>query len=365
MDGMASMTTDRPAVTAPPANRRRLILSAVIVTVLGVLAYYAYGYITTGRFFETTDDAYIQADMVTVSARVAGQVGAVAVGDNQTVRAGDVLVQLDDRDLQVAVAQAAADIASAEADITALRAQIQAQSSAIQAADADVTVADSASGFARAETQRYSDLVRTGTGSIQRAQQADADAKGRQASAARARAGAQSARQQIAVLAAQLGRANAALMRARAAQDQAKLNLSYATIKAPSDGAVGDRTVRAGQYVQPGTRLLNVVPMQQGLYVTANYKETQLAEFCAGQEVTLTLDMLGGRPFRGVVDSLAPGSGSTFALLPPENATGNFTKIVQRVPVRIRLLPDARLAQLRPGLSVTAGVDTRTACAAK
>ena len=314
---------------------------------------------------ESTDDAYIQADVVAVSARVSGQVAEVRAGDNQVVHRGDVLLRLDDRDLQVAVSQAAADVASAEADVAALRAQLQAQASAIQAADADVAQADSARVFARSETARYSDLVRSGTGSVQRAQQADADAKGRDAAASRARATAQSARQQTQVLAAQFGRAQAAVLRARATQDQAKLNLSYGTITAPADGAVGDRTVRAGQYVQPGTRLLDVVPMAENLYVTANYKETQLAKFCAGQEVAVDLDMLGGQPFRGVLDSLSPGSGSTFALLPPENATGNFTKIVQRVPVRIRLAPDSRLARLRPGLSVTAAVDTRTACAAK
>ena len=163
------------------------------------------------------------------------------------------------------------------------------------------------------------------------------------------------------MLQAQLGRAQAALLRAQAAARQAELNLSYAVITAPADGAVGDRTVRAGQYVQPGTRLLSLVPMDAGLYVVANFKETQLAQMGVGEQVTLDVDMLGGKGLRGTVDSLAPGSGSTFALLPPENATGNFTKIVQRVPVRITLLPDERLAQLRPGLSVTAGVDTRTA----
>ncbi len=363
MDGSQPAVAVRPQ--ASPASqagisRSRLLLLAGAVAVLGVLGFYGYGWWTQGRFMETTDDSYIQADMVAVSARVGGQVGAVNVADNQVVQAGDVLVTLDDRDLQVAVAQAAADVASAQADVSALQAQVQAQGSVIAAANADVSVADAATGFARADASRYSDLVRSGTGSVQRSQQADADAKGRDATAARARAAAQTARQQTAVLAAQTGRAQAALLRARAALDQARLNLSYGTIVAPVAGSVGDRTVRAGQFVQPGTRLLDVVPMGESLYVTANFKETQLGRIAVGQAATLDLDMLGGAPFRGVVDSLPPGSGSTFALLPPENATGNFTKIVQRFAVRIRLLPDPRLVRLRPGLSVTASVDSRT-----
>ncbi len=363
MDGSQAISAEPPQLT-PVRNRTsrsRIVLLAGAALVLLALGHYGYGWWTEGRFIETTDDAYVQSDMVAVSARVGGQVSDVAVADNQIVHAGDVLVKLDDRDLQVAVAQASADVASAQADLTALQAQTQAQGSVIAAANADVTLADAATGFARAESTRYSDLVRSGTGSVQRAQQADADAKGRDAAATRARAAALTARQQTAVLAAQTGRAQAALLRAGAALDQARLNLSYGTIVAPVDGSIGDRSVRAGQFVQPGTRLLDVVPMGQNLYVTANFKETQLARISVGEAVTLDLDMALGAPFRGVVESLPPGSGSTFALLPPENATGNFTKIVQRFSVRIRLLPDPRLAQLRPGLSVTAAVDARTA----
>jgi len=272
-----------------------------------------------------------------------------------------VLARLDDRDLQAALAQARADVAAAEADIQSSQAQLRLQASTIAATDADVASADASAAYAKFEFTRYSDLVRTGTGSVQRAQQAEADIKGRDAAAAHARAAAEGARQQVTVLQAQLGRGAAALLRAKAVADQAALNLSYATITAPVDGAVGDRTVRAGQYVQPGSRLLDVVQMDAGLYVTANFKETQLARMGVGEAVRVDVDMLGGEPLRGTVDGLAPGSGATFALLPPENATGNFTKIVQRVPVRVRLDPDARLPQLRPGLSVTASVDTRTA----
>ncbi len=371
MDGSQQITSERPLVSEAPldagvqakprSTRKRLLIAAAALAALLGAGYYGYGWWTTGRFLEATDDAYVQADMVAVSSRIAGQVAEVLAGDNQRVRRGDVLARLDDRDLQVALAQARADAASATADIQSLQAQLRLQGSTIAAADADVASADASAAFAKADFARYSDLVRTGTGSLQRAQQAEADIKGRDAAATRARAAAEGARQQVAVLQAQLGRAQAALLRANGATDQAALNLSYATITAPTDGAVGDRTVRAGQFVQQGTRLLDVVPMGPGLYVIANFKETQLARMGAGEAVRLDVDMLGGEPLRGTVDSFAPGSGATFALLPPENATGNFTKIVQRVPVRIRLDADPRLSQLRPGLSVTAAVDTRTA----
>ena len=352
--------TDLTLVKSRPTRRRVLLAGAALALLLGA-GYFGYGWWTTGRFLESTDDAYIQADIVTVSSRVAGQVAEVPVGDNQRVHRGDVLARLDDRDLQAALAQARADVAVAEADIQSAQAQLRLQASTITAADADVASAEASAVYAKADFARYSDLVRTGNGSLQRAQQAESDIKGRDAAGARARAAAEGARQQVTVLQAQLSRSQAALLRAKAVADQAGLNLSYATITAAVDGAVGDRTVRPGQYVQPATRLLNVVPMDSALYVVANFKETQLARMGVGEMVQLDVDMLGGEPLRGTVDSLAPGSGSTFALLPPENATGNFTKIVQRVPVRIRLDADARLSQLRPGLSVTASIDTRTA----
>ncbi len=373
MDGSQPVTAERPLASHfPPSDvdaqppkargsRKRLLLAVAALVLVTGGGYFAYGWWADGRFMMETDDAYVQADMVAVSSRVAGQVAEVPAGDNQRVRKGDVLARLDDRDLQAALAQARADVAAAEADIQSSQAQLRLQASTIAATDADVASADASAAYAKFEFTRYSDLVRTGTGSVQRAQQAEADIKGRDAAAAHARAAAEGARQQVTVLQAQLGRGAAALLRAKAVADQAALNLSYATITAPVDGAVGDRTVRAGQYVQPGSRLLNVVPMDAGLYVTANFKETQLARMGVGEAVRVDVDMLGGEPLRGTIDSLAPGSGATFALLPPENATGNFTKIVQRVPVRVRLDADARLSQLRPGLSVTASVDTRTA----
>ena len=372
MDGSNPVTAERvnvthaaPAVFAQSKRRpswaKRTLLAAAGLAVLAGGVNYGVRWWTDGRFTVETDDAYVQADMVAVSSRVAGQVSEVLVGDNQLVHRGDVLLRLDDRDLIASTDVAQADVASAKADIAGLMAQLQLQGSTVSAADADVASADAALTFAKAEQARYADLVRTGSGSLQRSQQAEADIRGREAAAARARAMAEGTRKQVIVLHAQLGRSQAVLLRNEAAARQAALNLSYATVAAATDGAVGDRSVRAGQYVQPGTRMLNVVPMAEQLYVVANFKETQLARMGQGEVAAIDIDMLGGAPLRGVVDSLAPGSGSTFALLPPENATGNFTKIVQRVPVRIRLLPDERLAQLRPGLSATVTVDPRTA----
>ncbi len=360
MDG--STTPQKLSTAAPPRRMgRKLMLAGVALGVLVGAGFYGWQWWTVGRFTETTDDAYVAADMVPVSSRLSGQVARVLVVDNQMVHTGDVLATIDDRDLAAALDLARADVASTAADADALQAQLAQQSSTIAAAEADLSSAEAGLVLARADLTRYTDLLRTGASSQQRQQQAEADIRAKEAAVNHARSTVDGARQQVIVLQAQVARSRAQQARARANLRQAELNLSYATITAPSDGAVGDRSVRAGAYVQPGTRLLNVVPMGAGLYVVANFKETQLAHMGVGEVADLELDQLPGRVLHGRIDSLAPGSGSTFALLPPENATGNFTKIVQRVPVRIRLDDDPALALLRPGLSVTASVDTRTA----
>ncbi len=349
--------------TAAPQKRRgrRLLLGLAVLAVVAGAGSYGWTWWATGRFVESTDDAYLTADMAPVSSRLAGQIAQVLVVDNQQVRIGDVLARLDDLDLAAAVDQARAEVASARADVDGGQAQLTLQTSMIVVAEADQVSAEAALVLARAEFARYTDLVRTGSGSVQRQQQAEADIRAKEAAVARARAGVVAARQQVSVLRAQVARNQAQVLRTQAVARQAELNLSYADIRAPVDGVIGDRSVRPGAYVQPGGRLLSVVPMGAELYVVANFKETQLARMGAGESVTLDIDMLPGHPIRGRLDSFAPGSGSTFALLPPENATGNFTKIVQRVPVRIRLERDDALDQLRPGLSVSVSVDTRTA----
>ena len=355
------------STAAPPPRPRwgkRAALMVVALLLLGGGGTYGWHWWTTGRFLEETEDAYTAADAVAVSPRVAGQVREVLVRDNQPVEAGQVLVRLDDADLLVAQRVAAADLMAAEAEVAGLQAQIALLPSAVGQAEADVAAGEATVAFAQSDARRYQDLLRTGSGTVQRSQQADADIKSRQAALARSRAGLDSARGQAAVLQASLQGARAKADRARAAVQQAGLNLGYARITAPVAGAVGDRSVRPGQTVAAGTRLLDVVPMGRDIHVVANFKETQLARMAVGEQVTLTADMLPGTVLHGRIDSLAPGSGAQFALLPPENATGNFTKVVQRVPVRIVLdmtgLAADVVGRLRPGLSVIASVDTRT-----
>jgi membrane fusion protein (multidrug efflux system) len=361
---MSAAPPRAPAPAAPPPRRRRrLLVGVAAVAVLLGAGWYGKYWWTTGRFMESTDDAYTQADAVGIAPRISGYVSEVAVGDNERVHAGQLLARIDPRDYQAALDQARADVASAQADIRNADAQLSLQQATIAQAATDIAAAQAAVSFAEADYRRYTDLAHTGNGTVQRAEQADSDIRQKNAALAHARAAMNAAQQEVGVLNAQKARAEASLARAQAAAEQAQLNLSYTTITAPVDGAVGDRALRLGQYVSPGTRVMDVVPVGRDIYVVANFKETQLAEMWRGERVDISVDMLPGQVLHGRVDSLAPGSGAQFALLPPENATGNFTKVVQRVPVKILLdTQDARvLAKLRPGLSVIATVDVRTA----
>ncbi len=329
--------------TADNRRRRRrwLMALAAVVLVAGVGAG-GYWYLV-GRFYESTNDAYLGADSVTIAPKVAGYVAEVSVGDNQRVKAGDVLGRIDPRDYQTALDSATADLANARATAANIDAMLKEQQATIDQAAAAAT-------FAQQESTRYADLARTGAGSAQRQQQAQSDLAQRKATLAAAQA-------HIDVLKTQRQQADAMIAAKTAALDQAKINLSQTTITAPIDGMVGDRTVRQGQYVQAGTRLMSLVPMS-AVYLVANFKETQTGHMTAGQPVSVSVDAFPGQTIAGTVDSLAPGTGAQFALLPPENATGNFTKIVQRVPVKILLDPKNPItARLRPGLSVTATVD--------
>ena len=356
---LGTSSEDKPRGRA----RRRALLAILALAALAACGWFALDWWQNGRFLESTDDAYLASDAVAVAPRVAGQVAEVLVGDNQRVEPGAVLARLDDRDYEAALASARADLQSSQADQRVIAAQAAQVGAQVAEAQADVRSADAAAGFATAEARRYADLQRTGYGTVQRAQSTQADIVSREAGQARARAAQRSAEEQRDVLAAQAARADAQIARAAAAVRQAALNLGYTRVTAPFAGAVGDRQVRVGQYVQPGTRLLTLVPVGTGVYALANFKETQLARLRPGEKVRVVVDMLPGVALDGVVDSLAPGSGAQFALLPPENATGNFTKIVQRVPVRIELrdVPPSVLPRLRPGLSLTATADTRTA----
>ncbi|WP_312889652.1 HlyD family secretion protein [Methylobacterium sp. R2-1] len=322
----------------------------------------AYGWYwwTTGRFIETTDNAYLQSDKVVVSPRIAGMVAEVLVGDNQPVAAGQVLARLDDRERRILLTQAQAEVERDKAQLQGVAAALIQQKARIEGAEADVANTNAALTFSKQENERYRDLLRTGAGTVQRQQQAEADLHQRQAAADRAAASLDAARKQVESLRALEGAARASLEAAGAKAEQAQLNLDFTTITAPIRGVVGDRSVRLGQFVAAGTNLLTLVPMGRDLYLVANFKETQVGAMAAGQAVTLTVDALPGHVVRGRIVSFAPGTGAQFALLPPENATGNFTKIVQRVPVRIAIDPDdPLLGRLRPGLSVEASVYLR------
>jgi membrane fusion protein (multidrug efflux system) len=314
----------------------------------------------TGRFLESTDDSYTAADAATISPRVAGYVTEVDVTDNQSVRAGQVLARLDDRDARAAVDRAVANVAAAEAAIHDLDARLALQQSDIAQQNANIDADQAALTFSQQDYRRYTSLAQSGAGTVQSAQRAAYDIRDKTAHLTHDRAALQAATQQVNVLQAQREQAVASLQADRAALRQAQLNLGYTTMTAPIDGAVGDRSLRLGLYVQPGTAVMQIVPMGQRIYVVANFKETQLAHMARGQKAMVSVDGFPDHALHGVVDSLAPGSGAQFALLPPENATGNFTKIVQRVPVKIRLDADPLLDRLRPGLSVEATVDLRT-----
>jgi membrane fusion protein (multidrug efflux system) len=342
------------------ATLKRSALGVALVAALGVGVDRGYDYWKVGRFEESTDNAYVQADYTTVAPKISGYVTEVLVQDNEKVKAGQVLARIDDRDFRVALDQANADVEAAEATLRNIAAQIAQQQSVIAQGKADLASAQASLSYAEADNRRYSDLVKTGYGTVQRAQQAETALKEKGAELAHYRAGLLVAERKIDVLHSDRARAEAARDRSFANRHQAELNLSYTTISAPVDGTVGSRALRVGQYVQAGTALMAVVPLH-AVYVVANYKETQLTRVRPGQPAAIEIDTFPGVTLRGHVDSLSPASGLEFALLPPDNATGNFTKIVQRIPVKIVLDDDELAGLLRPGMSVEPTIDTRGA----
>jgi membrane fusion protein (multidrug efflux system) len=347
---------------APPAPRksrlRPLLFAAVGLAAVAAGAAYGREYWTVGRFLVSTDDAYVQADNTIVAPKVAGYIAEVRVGDNEAVKAGQTLAEIDDRDFRAALDAARADVAAALATIESKRATLAAQASVIAGAEATLEVDRANLGFAGEENKRYATLAASGYGTVKNAQQASANIAAARAALARDAAAAQTARDQSEVLKAAVAQAQAEYERAEAARAQAELNLSYTRIVAPVDGVVGARSLRVGQYVQAGTQLMAVVP-DASAYIVANYKETQLGQVKAGQRAEVEIDAYPGRVFHGHVDSLAPASGQEFALLPPDNATGNFTKVVQRIPVKI-VLDGVSADVLRPGMSVTPSIDLRS-----
>jgi membrane fusion protein (multidrug efflux system) len=342
---------------------KRTALGLALVSGIAVGADYGYRYWTVGRYLEATDDAYVKADYTTVAPKISGYIAEVLVGDNERVSAGQVLARIDERDFRAALDQVHADVEAAEASIRNLDAQIALQQSVIDQAKAGIVATEASRAFADEDHARYRELMKTGYGSVQRAQQAAATLREKTAQLQGQRAGLAAAQRKIEVLTTERAKAEAQRDRSRAAERQADLNLSYTTIAAPVDGSIGARSLRVGQYVQAGTQLMAVVPLH-AVYIVANFKETQLTHVRGGQPVAVAVDTFPGAKLKGHVDSLSPASGLEFSLLPPDNATGNFTKIVQRIPVKIVLDDDALAGLLRPGMSVEPTVDTRPAVVA-
>ncbi|SON55390.1 Multidrug resistance protein MdtN [Hartmannibacter diazotrophicus] len=350
-----------PDVVAPKRTSifKKALMAAGAVAVVAAGAYYGHDYWTVGRFQVSTDDAYIQADSSAIAPKIPGYIAKVLVADNQPVKAGQVLATIDSRDYAALLDQARATVESARATVAGKQAALETQSSVIAAAQASIDIDHANEAFADQNDKRFSSLASNGYAPVQSAQQAAAEIAANRATTARDTAALQGAKDQVNVLKAELAQAKADLARDLAAQRQAELNLSYTTIVAPIDGIVGNRTLRVGQYVQAGTQLMTVVPTS-AVYIVANYKETQLTDVRPGQRVDIDVDMFPGHVYHGRVQSIAPASGQEFALLPPDNATGNFTKVVQRIPVRIVLDGDsAASGDLRPGMSVQPSIDTK------
>ena len=345
-------------------KRALLVLGAALITAAAGTTW-----ILTPRAVVSTDDAYVRADVSTVAPKIHGLVATIAVQDNQRVRANDILVRIDPEEYQARLQVARGDLAAAHANVQAqqaalakLDAEQRLDAATIRATATAIRAADAETSRAGLDKTRFDELAAKGAVARRDADRARATASAAAAESARSRAALDVSRAQLDVttgrraeLLAALAQANAAVLRAEGALSLAEQDLAHCTIRAPVDGVIGDRQVQQGDYVQPGSALLSLVPMRS-LYVTANFKETQTARMRPGQPADISVDALNGETLHGTVDSIAPGSGSQFALLPFEPGTGNFTKIVQRVPVRIHLDATEALANLRPGLSATVRV---------
>ncbi|MGO4001066.1 MULTISPECIES: HlyD family secretion protein [Pseudomonas] len=340
------------------SSRQKLTGATAAVLAVGALVYL----LAPGVFGRTpqqsTNDAFVSADFTLVAPRVAGFIKEVLVEDNQQVKAGQLLALIDDRDLRAAAEAADADTLVAAAQLQNARATLERQASVIAQAQATVVAAKAEMAFADHELNRYNHLAGVGAGTVQNAQQARTRIDQAAARLANATAVLAAERKQVEILSAQRDAAEGGLKRAHAALEIASYELSYTRIVAPVDGMVGERAVRVGAYVTPGSKILAVVPLAQA-YVIGNFQETQLTDVQPGQGVVVRVDSLGGEALTGRVESIAPATGVTFAAVKPDNATGNFTKVVQRIPVKIMLDPGQPMAQrLRVGMSVEASIDT-------
>ena len=341
-------------------NWKRLALYAAIGIVALAALSFAHHWLTVGRFIESTDDAYVGGDITVIAPKVSGFIERVAVTDNESVQPGDLLVKLDDKDYRAALDRAQAAVQAQQATLNNLEATRRLQGAVIDQATAGVKAAEAELKRARDDEARFRDLSAHAAASIQVYQRAAADYAQATALLQKSHAVVDAAERELDVIDTRKHQTQAALAEANANVDIARLNLSYTELRSPIAGVVGNRSARTGAYAAIGTQLVSVVPAG-GLWVDANFKESQLAHMQAGQSVNVSADVLPGHEFAGHVASLAPATGAEFSVLPAENATGNFTKIVQRVPVRVMLDGDAAtLGRLRPGLSVSVDVDERS-----
>ena len=348
-------------VAAKPKRKlsRKLLVAGVALAALAVGGWYGQYYVTTGRYLVATDDAYVGAKNTTLSAKVPGYVATVVAEDNAQVRTGDVIARIDEGDYRLAVESARGKVATKKATVERIGKQVTAQGAAIDQAKAQLASAQAGATRADLELARQQSLASRDFASKQALETAQANKLQTAAAVKGAQAAVEAAEVNVDVLKAQQEEAARTLKELETALAKAERDLSFTVIRAPMDGVIGNRAMQVGDYVQPGQRLASLVPLD-AVYVDANFKETQLGRLKPGQPVTIAVDALGGSKIDGTVVSVAPASGSVFSLLPPDNATGNFTKIVQRVPVRIEV-PANLVAQgvLRPGMSVVVHVDTK------
>jgi membrane fusion protein (multidrug efflux system) len=346
------------------ASRRKLVFGVVVVLAVGVASWFGYDYVTVGRFTVSTDDAYVQAYNTTLAAKVAGYIASVPVVDNTYVHTGDVIATIDDGDYRLAVDSARGKVATQEATVARIAHQITAQEAAVEQAKTQLISAQAGSRRMELELNRQNALVAHDWSSRQLQEQAQANRDQAIAGVQGAQAAIDSAVANVEVLKGQKQEAISTLDELKTALAKAERDLSFTVLRAPIDGVVGNRAVQTGDYVQTGQRLASLVPLAE-IYVTANFKETQVARLRPGQQGSIAVDALPEHTIQGTVESFSPASGAVFSLLPPDNATGNFTKIVQRLPVRIHVPLDvAREGLLRPGMSVVVSVNTKSSAVA-
>ncbi len=337
---------------------RRIAFGVAGVAVLAGLGFGGLYWWQVGRFVQSTDDAYVESDISAISPRIDGYIQEVRVTDNQSVKAGDVLAIIDERDFRAHLNQAQASLATDQAAVATYDSQIEFQHSRIAQAQAQVDFAGAELERAKSTYERHKKLVDGKIISVQEMDDASADYRKAKADVVQMRAALVAEQGQLTVIEAERREAIAKATQSQAMVELAASDLEKTVIRAPIDGVVGDRSVRPGQFVKQGQQLLALVPID--MHVVANFKETQLGRIRPGQPVEIHVDAFPDQPVTGTVESFSPASGAMFSLLPPENATGNFTKIVQRVPVRIELPRGGTLAGLlRPGLSVVVRIDTR------